>query len=229
MEKADIKLDDIQRILFGEAPVDYLLEVLIRTLILFIALLIFLRLIGKRMGGVITISELAVMLTLGAILAVPMQIPDRGIFQGIIIMVTILVLQRGLNLWEFKSNKLERLTQGSTIMLVKDGIIESENLTSTRISKQQLFAELRKKKIYNLGKVKRMYVEACGIFSIYEHDKPVPGLSVVPPSDEKMYKFKQPQDSDLMACSNCGNTVPQREASIPCKICKNNDWIKAVT
>ena len=64
VEKQDLRLGDIQRILFGEAPPQFLLEVLIRTVIIFLALLVFLRLIGKRMGGVLTISELAVMLTL---------------------------------------------------------------------------------------------------------------------------------------------------------------------
>src|SRR5687767_7988841 len=105
MEKADIKLSDFQRILFGEAPPEFLIEVLVRTLIIFLALLVFLRLIGKRMGGVLTISELAVMLTLGAILAVPMQIPDKGVFQGILILIIVLLMQRGLNLWEFKNSK----------------------------------------------------------------------------------------------------------------------------
>ena len=98
MDKEDISLTDVQRILFGEAPPEFLAEVLFRTLVVFLALLIFLRLIGKRMGGVLTFSELAVMLTLGAILAVPMQSPERGILQGLLILVCVLVLQRGLNL-----------------------------------------------------------------------------------------------------------------------------------
>ena len=39
------------RILFGQAPVEFLGEVFIRTLIIFILLLVALRLMGKRMAG----------------------------------------------------------------------------------------------------------------------------------------------------------------------------------
>ncbi len=75
MEKREIKLDDTGRILFGEAPAEFLLEVLIRTLIIYVALLVTVRLMGKRMVGQLTISEMSVMLTLGAIVSPGMQAP----------------------------------------------------------------------------------------------------------------------------------------------------------
>jgi uncharacterized membrane protein YcaP (DUF421 family) len=228
MEKADIKLSDFQRILFGEAPPEFLIEVLIRTLVIFLALLIFLRLIGKRMGGVLTISELAVMLTLGAILAVPMQMPDRGVLQGILILITVLLMQRGLNLWEFKSSKVEKITQGEITMLVKDGVLKTGNMNVSRISKQQLFAQLRKKNISNLGKVKRMYLEACGVFSIYEYQDEKPGLSVLPVRDTDLYEKRKHNESDLMSCSNCGNTLSKNETATCCELCGSEEWTKAI-
>jgi hypothetical protein len=51
MKKEDIIPWDWQRILFGQAPPEFLLEVLMRTSIIYIALLIIVRLMGKRMGG----------------------------------------------------------------------------------------------------------------------------------------------------------------------------------
>ncbi|HEY0055475.1 MAG TPA: YetF domain-containing protein [Pedobacter sp.] len=229
MEKADIKLSDFQRILFGEAPPEFLMEVLFRTLIIFLALLVFLRLIGKRMGGVLTISELAVMLTLGAILAVPMQMPDRGVLQGIVILVTVLLMQRGLNLWEFKNRKVEKITQGEMTLLVKDGVIKTGNMALSRISRQQLFAQLRKKNINNLGKVKRMYLEACGVFSIYEYPDVRPGLSVLPVRDTDLYEKRKHNESDLICCCDCGNTLSENSVnSRKCELCGNEEWTKAI-
>ncbi|HEY0059252.1 MAG TPA: YetF domain-containing protein [Flavisolibacter sp.] len=228
MKKEDIKLGDIQRLLFGEAPPEFLIEVLIRTLVIFLALLIFLRIIGKRMGGVLTISELAVMLTLGAVLAVPMQMPDRGLLQGMLILVVILLLQRGLNLWEFKSSKVEQLTQGSMTMLVKDGVIKTGNMAKSRISKQQLFAKLRESNIHNLGKVKRAYLEACGVFSVYKYDDDKPGLSVLPSIDEGIYGFRQDRGSDQRSCTNCGYTAREERTRAACKLCGANTWIKSI-
>jgi len=78
MKKEEIHLYDIKRILLGQAPVEFMLEVLIRTVITYIALLFLLKLLGKRMDGQVTIIEMSVMITLGAIVSVAMQLPDRG-------------------------------------------------------------------------------------------------------------------------------------------------------
>jgi len=85
MRKEEINWDDWLRILIGTAPAEFLLEVLISTIIIYLFVLLTLRLMGKRMGGQLTISELVVMLRLGAIVSVPMQIPDKGLLQGIIV------------------------------------------------------------------------------------------------------------------------------------------------
>lgn len=56
---------DLKRILFGVAPPEFMLEVFIHTLIIYIALLFIVRALGKRMSGQLTIMEMAVMLTIG--------------------------------------------------------------------------------------------------------------------------------------------------------------------
>src|SRR3982750_3522578 len=96
MKKEEIHLWDVKRILIGQAPPEFLLDVLIRSLIMYIAAILVLRWMGKRMNGQLSIIELAVMVTMGAILAVPMQIPDRGLLQGLLVLVTILALLRGI-------------------------------------------------------------------------------------------------------------------------------------
>jgi hypothetical protein len=66
MKKYEIHLADWQRMLFGQSPPVFLLEVLIRTIIIYVFLLFVLRWLGKRMSGQLTILEMAVMLTLGS-------------------------------------------------------------------------------------------------------------------------------------------------------------------
>ncbi|MFC4873151.1 DUF421 domain-containing protein [Negadavirga shengliensis] len=227
MKKEEIDITDIERILLGEAPAEFLIETLLRTLIIFLVLLVFLRLIGKRMGGMLTFTELAVMLTLGAVLAVPMQTPDRGLLQGIIILSGILFFHRGLNLYEFKKPKLEFWTQGKATILVKDGIIQNKNLRSARISKHQLYSALRNKNILNLGKVKRVYLESYGLFSIYEFEKKRAGLSILPSSDADLIDSKNKEEVEYIACLNCGYSEKPAQPNPVCKICNNQQWKKA--
>lgn len=67
MKKEEIHLYDIRRILFGDSPPEILLEVMMRSFILYVALMIVVRLLGKRTNSILTITERAVFITLGAI------------------------------------------------------------------------------------------------------------------------------------------------------------------
>src|ERR1700712_4165791 len=107
MKKEEIHIDDVKRILFGQAPPAFLLEVLIRTLIIFVFLLFVVRWLGKRMSGQLTIMEMTVMLTLGAIVSVAMQIPDRGILLSMLVLLVTLTFHLGLGKLGFKSARIE--------------------------------------------------------------------------------------------------------------------------
>jgi uncharacterized membrane protein YcaP (DUF421 family) len=121
MKKENIHLGDLGCILFGEAPPFFLLEVFIRTLIIYVFLLYTLRWLGKRMSGQLTIMELSVMLTLGAIVSASMQIPDHGILEGVLLLLCALGFQRGISYLGVLSSEFEKLTQGKAGMLIKDG------------------------------------------------------------------------------------------------------------
>src|SRR5829696_4470675 len=170
MKKEEIHLWDVKRILLGQAPPEFLLEVFIRSVVVYLMAIVVLRLMGKRMNGQHTIIELAVMVMMGAIIALPMQAPDKGILQGLMVLLITLFLLRNINLVGFLNKKFETMIQGEAIVLVKDGVLQKKVQDKTKITNQQVFEVLRGKQIFNLGKVKRMYLEGCGIFSVYEQD-----------------------------------------------------------
>jgi uncharacterized membrane protein YcaP (DUF421 family) len=227
MKKFEIHLADWQRILFGQTPPEFLLEVFIRTLVIYVVLLLVLRWLGKRMSGQLTILEMAVMLTLGAIVSVAMQVPERGITLSLFVLSCTLLFQRGLSHLGYKSARIEELTQGRISTLVKDGVLEIEEMRRCRISHQQLFSDLRSKNVMNLGEVRRIYLEACGLFSIIKNQQPVAGLSTLPPGDVNIISALHYNNE--MACCNCGKTSSRDEAgSNTCPRCGADDWTQAV-
>ncbi|MDB5122950.1 MAG: hypothetical protein JWP94_1079 [Mucilaginibacter sp.] len=230
MKKQDIHFFDIHRILFGQTPPLFLIEVFFRTLILYIFLLFILRWLGKRMSGGLSIMELAVMLTLGAIVCVPMQIPDRGILQGFVLLLCGLIFQRSLSLGGVLSKPVEDMAHGKVALLVKDGILQLQVMEKERISKQQLFAQLRRVKVFNLGSVERIYLEASGLYSIFMMEKPKPGLSVLPLDDKEINdQMKHAADihGELMVCAHCGYVKPA-DNKTACPDCGNSEWAKAI-
>jgi uncharacterized membrane protein YcaP (DUF421 family) len=228
MQKEDIHLSDWYRILIGDAPVEFLLEVFIRTSVVYLVLLVVMRLLGKRMNGQLTNLELAVMLTMGAILAPAMQLPDRGVLSGILALVCALGFLRGTNWLGFQNSKAEKTIQGTETVLVKDGIFQLEQMNENRLSHQQVYAALRSENVYNLGKVKRLYLEAYGMFSIYQDEKGKPGLSVLPPDDPEIQSIYDQATTDHLACQNCGNTALAHPLPGNCSVCQANQWSNAV-
>jgi uncharacterized membrane protein YcaP (DUF421 family) len=233
MKKEEIHLYDIQRILFGQAPPMFLLEVFIRTLVIYIVLLFVVRWLGKRMSGQLSMMEMAVMLTLGAIVSVPMQMPDRGLLQGVLLLILALLFQRGITWLGVINSRFEDVTQGRSTLLVKDGVLQLKGLEETRVSRQQLFAELRQQQIFNLGLVDRIYLEACGLFSVFKAAEAKPGLPLYPPDDTVIFKTPEPtniplpQHSDALVCVSCG-WVTSISQHATCANCQHNDFINAV-
>jgi uncharacterized membrane protein YcaP (DUF421 family) len=225
LKKEDIHIEDIKRILLGETSTVFLLEVFIRTLVVYLGLLFALKLLGKRMTRQLTITEMAVMITLGAIVAVPMQAPDRGIIQGLLILSLAVLFLRGLNFLSFKNKQAEVVIQGKIYTLITDGVLELDILRQLNISRQQVFAILRNRQIYQLGKVYRLYLEACGLFNIYTNDKKdVPGLAIYPLEDKELLEQAE-RVPGLFACRSCGKLS---KVADNCKKCGSAEFIEAI-
>lgn len=227
MDKEDIRIDDWHRLLIGDNPWGFSLEVLGRTLVIYVCLMIVMRLLGKRMNAQLTIMDLAVMLTLGAIASVPMQAFDRGILPGVILLIMILVLHQVSTRIISKKRDIEILTQGKVTLVIKDGLVNPEKLRIMRISKDQLFSVLRNKGVRHLGEVKRLYSEADGHFSLYRLKEPKPGLTVLPRFENDLPEDENIQSGDLV-CAYCGYHVRNAEHwDKPCSNCGNEDWVNA--
>jgi len=227
MNKEDIHLWDVHRMIFGEAPNEFMIEVFIRTMLIYFALLIIVRLMGKRMSGQLTIAEMSVMVTLGAIVSPAMQIPNVGLLQGTLILILALIFQRGINLLELKNYKLEKLNHGEVALMVKDGVLVLPELDKAKLSRQQLFAELRSEGVFNLGEIERVYMEAYGTFSIYKTKNPKPGLMIFPPDDDEIKSFSQEDQQKEMVCISCGNIGTEDEYLRECHICLSTEWTEA--
>jgi uncharacterized membrane protein YcaP (DUF421 family) len=228
MKKEEIVLWDWKRIMLGQAPPEFLVEVLVRTILIYIVLLVVLRLMGKRMDGQLTLTEMGVMVTLGAIVSVAMQLPDKGFAMGAVALITVAALQRGINWLSVKNEKIEDITQGTMSILIRDGKMQVDEMLRAGISKQHLFSALRGKQILNLGRVKRLYFEACGLFNVYENDQPKPGLPVLPSDESAEITPKLSLDKSHIACRNCGNVELAQLKNNKCNNCGEKKWIVAV-
>src|SRR5687767_1371205 len=98
-QQQQIEPFDWQRLLLGEAPAWFLVEIAARMALIYLMLMVAMRLMGKRLAGQMSLSEMAIVVTLGAAVGVPMQAPERGILAPVVLLAIAILFQRGLSTW----------------------------------------------------------------------------------------------------------------------------------
>jgi uncharacterized membrane protein YcaP (DUF421 family) len=210
---------DLSRLLIGENPGWFMLEVVLRILIIYFVLMVSMRMMGKRVVGQMSASELAVIVMLGAALGVPVQMPDRGLLPAVLIVAVAVALQRGLSVWRFKTRKVEVIGQGDVNVLLQDGRILLDQMRRAAISRERLFALLRARSIEHLGQVRRVYLETSGDISLYRLAKPKPGLTILPDFDDQVRG-----GNNIVPAVRSSQEMPTNE----CNFCHNREWSPAV-
>ncbi len=184
MKADEIHIQDIGRILLGEVPPSFLIEVIIRIVFLFLLLLFSMRLMGRRMSATLNRNELAALVALAAAIGVPLQEPARGLIPAVIIALVVIIIQRVTAIIASRNKWFEKVSQDNFDVLVEDGQLNPECMKKTGLSQDRVFAELRSAGINNLGQVERLYIESGGRFNVLRYDKPKQGKSVIPEWDK---------------------------------------------
>jgi uncharacterized membrane protein YcaP (DUF421 family) len=219
-----IKINDWKRIVFGEAPPVFFLEIVLRTVVVYAILMIAFRLMGNRMAGQLNRIEQASLVTLAAAIGVPIQSPERGLLPSVVIALVVVVCGRLIAGKSSRSETFERKSQGKADLLVKNGTICISAIKKTTISRERLFAQLRSMKIIHLGQVQRFYLEANGSFTLVRQKESRPGLAVLPGYDKEF--LSRLNRADVLVCSSCGNS--ERQGSF-CKQCNSLSAEQAIT
>jgi uncharacterized membrane protein YcaP (DUF421 family) len=227
MKKEDIHFGDWHRWIFGEAPPSFTGEVALRAFLIFLIMLVLMRLMGRRMKGQMSVTELAVVLTLGAVIAGPMQIPTAGLLPSVVVLAALLFMHRFTNWLAFKSRSMEVVQQGDAALLVRDGCLDLPAMHRQGLSQEQLFGQLRNQSITQLGELRRVYFEANGRFSLYKLAEPQPGLSVLPRADAPPAAISGPA-YNKQVCATCGHVPASTDhAGQRCIRCHAQNWVPA--
>jgi uncharacterized membrane protein YcaP (DUF421 family) len=228
MVTQEYKLNDLHRILIGDVPAVFFIEVIIRTILIYFILILAIRLMGKRMALQLNVTEMTAMVALAAAIGVPIQAPDRGILPAAVIAVVVVVCERVITRIIMRNKQNETRFQGDMNVLVEDSTLNYSCIKQVNMSRSLVLQQLRGSGIDHLGKVKRLYMETSGAFSIVEQKDVKPGLSVIPENDDN-YWSEENRQKDVCVCSNCGlrRETPAKNDQ-DCDNCGENNWEAAV-
>lgn len=139
----------------------------IRTVILYSALILVIRLMGKRQVGQMEPSEFVVAMLVADLASIPMQNDGLPLLSGLIPIFTVLGLELVLSHLSLKSIRLRRILCGKPVILIEKGKILQKNLQKARVTLDELTGHLREKDVLDLGSVQFAILETNGNLSVF--------------------------------------------------------------
>lgn len=139
---------------------------LIRTITIYIFLLLTMRLMGKRQLGELEISELVSTLLLSDIAALPITNPEIPLSFAVVPILTITAFEVSTSLLLTKRPRLKDLLSTRPSMVIQRGKINHVELLKNRISIDELLSELRQKDVTDINEVDYAIIEQNGKMTV---------------------------------------------------------------
>lgn len=134
----------------------------IRSIILYIIVLVVMRLMGKREIGQLQPFELAISIMIADLASIPMADTGIPITNGIIPILGLLVMHLVISIINIKSIRGREIICGRPSILIYRGKIDEKVLRKERFTVNELEERLRGNNIVNIGDIEYAILETSG-------------------------------------------------------------------
>jgi uncharacterized membrane protein YcaP (DUF421 family) len=141
-------------------------DIILRTVAVYLVILIGLRLAGKRELGQMTVFDLVVLLLIANAVQNAMVGPDTSLLGGLLAAVMLLFLNAIIARLRLRSPLLRRLVEGKPTLLVLRGEPILDHLRRESIDQETLEAALREHGVNDLTDVEMAVLEIDGSISV---------------------------------------------------------------
>lgn len=140
----------------------------IRTIFLYIIVLIVMRLMGKREIGQLQPFELAISIMIADLASIPMADVGIPITNGIIPILGLLLMHLLISIINMKSMKARGILCGKPSILIYRGKIDEQALKKERFTLNELQERLRGSNVVNIGDVEYAILETNGQVTVIQ-------------------------------------------------------------
>ncbi|KAA0549272.1 DUF421 domain-containing protein [Bacillus sp. BGMRC 2118] len=144
--------------------------IILRTLVVYVLIIIIFRLMGKREIGELSILDLVVFIMIAESAVVGIEDIEKPLIETIIPMGLLMAIQIGLATLSLKSKTLREIIDGKPSVLIENGKIDENEMKRQRYNFDDLLIQLREKNIKNLADVEFAILEPSGKLSVFERD-----------------------------------------------------------
>ena len=220
---------DLGRMFLGDEPPLFLLEIAVRTCIIYVYTLVLIRWVGSRSIAQLSLVEFLLVIALGSAVGDAMFYPDVPLVHCMVVITVVVLLDKALSHLVVRHPKLEDVIEGVSVEVARDGTINADALRKANLGHDELFEQLRLKDVANLNQVRSAYLETNGMISVFKVPQPArgPGLSIDPPWDvQSPLKIRAGASyRGAIACSNCATVLDASGEVVPtCPRCGSRSW-----
>ena len=147
-------------------------SIVIRSIIIYAMLMIFMRIMGKRQLGELDVSELVTTLLISELAAIPVDDTDIPLLNAVIPGLIIISVEILISAIKNKSEGLKKAVEGSPDYIIYKGRLLQRELLESRISINEILAEMRSQGIGDISDVYYGIIEPNGKLSLIRKDDP---------------------------------------------------------
>ncbi|HEY6807886.1 MAG TPA: YetF domain-containing protein [Gemmatimonadales bacterium] len=148
-----------------------LLDIALRTTVVYAAVLIGLRLAGKRQLGQLSVFDFVLLLVIANAVQNAMVGPDTSLAGGLVAAAVLLLWHAGLDRLRRSSRSAARLLGGSAVLLIYRGRILHDHLAREHITSDELLQALREHGVGAVEDVRLAALEPDGAVSVVREDE----------------------------------------------------------
>lgn len=143
-----------------------LLQIAGRSALIYLFVLVALRLAGKREVGQLTPFDLVVLLLISNAVQNAMTGPDTSVSGGIVAALTLLVLNAIVAYYRQKNESFRHAVDGAPVILIEHGKIREDNLSSEKMTTDELMVALRQHEATKVEEVELAMLEIDGSITV---------------------------------------------------------------
>ena len=192
-----------------------MITILIRTLIIYITLIITMRMMGKRQIGELEITDLVTTLLISEIASLPITNPEIPSLHAIIPMIILLVLEILSSVILIRLPILKNLVSARPTVIIHRGALDQSALRELRMSLDELMSEIRQQGLTDLSQVDCAILEKNGNLTV------LPKAKYAQPTAEQL--GLSPENDALMHIVYSNGAYSKVGLHL---IGKNRDWLE---
>jgi len=141
-------------------------ELIVRSVIVYLFLIIILRITGKRQVGQLAPFDLVLLLVLSNAVQNSMNGGDNSLVGGLIGAATLIAVNYVVAMLTFRSKRIEAMVEGRPQILIHNGVLFENVLNDARMTHHEMNAALRQAGCLSVSEVRCATLENNGTVSV---------------------------------------------------------------